>query len=181
MPEQMERCEWVRDRVEPYLDVELPDGERAVFESHCRLCAACARELSLAIRIRDGLRSLPVFAAPPRVIEQSASEIESGSSNVIPLRARSLRRRFALPAIAAAVAAVVLALWLGAAHRQPVDYSDEEIREARAGMALAFGYVDRYSRGVVGEAVLEKRVVPRIERAMRRDRSDVTSPSTKRS
>lgn len=181
MSERLEQCEWAREHMEPYLDVELPEAERAAFESHCRSCAACARELSLAIRIRAGLRSLPVFAVPAHVVEQSAREIQAASSNVIPLRARELRRRFALPAIAAAVLVVAAALWLGTARRQPAGYSEAEIREARAGMAMAFGYVDRYSRGVVGEDVLEKRVVPRIERAVRRDETDVTSPSPKRS
>jgi len=34
---------------------------------------------------------------------------------------------------------------------------------------MAFSYVDRYSDGVVREDVIEKRVMPRIERALSRD------------
>jgi anti-sigma factor (TIGR02949 family) len=173
-------CEWAIEHIEPYLDGEIEDGARAALESHCTTCAACARELSLAIRIRRDLRARPVYAAPAHVIEQAAHEITPTASNVIPLRTRRLRRRLALPLAAAAVAVVAAALWFGNARLNSQDYSDEEIRRAHAELAMAFGYVDRYSDGVLREEVFEKRVVPTIERAVRGN-EDVTSPPPGRS
>lgn len=173
------RCQWTLDRIEPYLDGDIDAAERAAFETHCAGCAGCAREVSLAIRIRRELRSLPVFDAPLDVIERSSREIATASPNVVPLRA-ARRRRLVLPALAAAIIAVAAALWFTNERRQYDGYSVAEIERARAEMALAFGYVDRYSDGVVREDVIEKRVVPRIERAMR-GRPGVTSPPPKRS
>jgi len=174
------RCEWTLDRIEPYLDGDLDAAERAAFETHCAGCATCAREVSLAIRIRRELRSLPVFDAPVDVIERSSREIATASLNVVPLRAARLRRRLVLPALAAAIIAVAAALWFASERRQYEGYSMEEIQRARAELALAFGYVDRYSDGVVREEVIEKRVVPRIERAIRGG-AVVTSPPPARS
>jgi anti-sigma factor RsiW len=183
MSDALRRCEWVRDRIEPYLDMEIGGAERAAFESHCAGCASCARELSLAIRIRAEFRSLPAFAVPPRVVEQAARRIESASSNVIPLSAPRRRRRLVFSALAAAALAVAVAaaLWSDSARRHDAGYSEAEIRRARASLALAFGLVGRYSDGVVREEVFEKRVVPTIERAVRGDEADVTSRSPQRS
>ena len=174
-------CEWALEYIESYLDGEMEDGARAAFESHCTACAGCARELSLAIRIRRDLRARAVYEAPAHVIEHAAREIAATHSNVIPLRMPRLRHRATRPLVAAATVAVVAAaLWFGHQRMQNPNYSDEEIRRAHAELAMAFGYVDRYSDGVLREEVFEKRVVPTIERAVRGN-EDVTSPPPGRS
>jgi anti-sigma factor RsiW len=170
-------CEWTLEYIEPYLDGEMDAGERAGFEAHCVVCASCARELSFAIRIRRELRSLPPLGAPERVVEAAAREVIE--SKIVPLTVARTRRNYALPALAAAIA-LVAAVWFGIHERRP-EYSEAEIRRASAEMALAFRYVDRYSDGVVRDDVMEKRVVPHIERALREAGLDVTSPPPGRS
>jgi hypothetical protein len=181
MSEPSKPCEWALDRIEPYLDGEIDDGERTAFEAHCVSCADCARELSLGIRLRRELRSLKIFDVPPGVIERAASEIATASSNVVPLRTSRPHRRIVLPAIAAAILAVVATLWFTSERRQYGGYTQQDIERAHAEMALAFSYVDRYSDGVVREEVIQKRVVPSIERAIRENESNVTSPPPGRS
>ena len=35
-------CEWMRQRMDAYVDCELPAAEAAEFDVHLRGCAACA-------------------------------------------------------------------------------------------------------------------------------------------
>lgn len=182
MSDALNRCEWVRERIDACVDGAMDADERAVFEAHCATCAACARELSLAIRIRRELRTLPVFDMPAHVLERAAQQVAAASSNVIPLRASRPRRRVAPIVAAAAIAAIVAAAaWIGIERRAAAGYSEAEIRRAHAEMSLAFGYVDRYSDGVVRQDVMERRVIPRIERAVRGNDAGVTSPAPERS
>jgi anti-sigma factor RsiW len=187
MSDHYMNCEAFRDRVDAFLDGELGADERAAMEAHAADCRSCAREMELARRIRDGLHALPVFGAPARVLETAARE--AASSKVVPLRARRAVRPRILAAVAAALALVSLAVWSSLnqrASRAP-EISDAEIRRATAEVALAFGYVDRYSdeaAGIVREDVFEKRVAPRIERALNTSRDaairDALVPGVKR-
>jgi anti-sigma factor RsiW len=180
-------CEAFRDRVDAFLDGELGADEHAAMEAHATDCHSCAREMELARRIRDELHALPVFGAPTRVLEAAARE--AAASKVVPLRARRVVRPRTLAAVAATLALVSLAVWSSLnqrASRAP-EISDAEVRRATAEVALAFGYVDRYSdeaAGIVREDVFEKRVAPRIERAIAASRDaairDALVPGVKR-
>lgn len=182
MPETSNPCEWTLEHIEPYLDGELDAGERAGLEGHCVVCAGCARELSFAIRLRRELRSLPVFPAPHYVVAAAEHAAATASSNVVALPVSRTRRRLALPLVAAAAAALVAAGWFGIKERsRSTGYSEAEIRRASEELALAFKYVDKYSDGVVCDDVIEKRVAPSIQRALRAAGSDVTSPPPNRS
>jgi anti-sigma factor RsiW len=168
-------CEWVRERLDGFVDGELDAAERAVITRHCAVCAACTRELEMAIRVRRMLRTLPAFEAPAHVVD--AAEQRALASNVVPLRARRARV-FRLGAAVAAAAVIVASMWFGVERRAAHDVSDAEVRRAAAEVALAFRYVDRYSDGVVRDEVLEKRVMPRIERAVSRDATSRDSAKT---
>jgi hypothetical protein len=72
-------------------------------------------------------------------------------------------------AAALAAAAVVVVGAIVWQHSREPKYSEADVRRATAEMAMAFSYVDRYSDGVVREDVLEKRVMPPIERSLARD------------
>ena len=170
-------CEITRDRIDAFVDGDLSDAERNAVRDHCARCAACTRELALALRVRDGLRALPVFTAPARVIDAAGRTISA--PRVVPLPVRRSHRRL-FPAMAAVLAVVAVAAWFVAERRTNAEpaYSDAEIRRARDEMELAFRYVDHYSAGIIQVDVMQKRVAPRVERALG---LRVTSPAPTRS
>src|SRR5262245_51926138 len=166
MSERKPNCEWVLEHVEAFVDGELGDGETAAVTAHCATCGECMRELDLAIRVRRELRSLPSFKAPAHVINAAEREADAPVSNVIPIRQRTRRQtvvRAGAVVAAAAVIAIAAMVWQ---HSREPQYSEADVRRATAEMAMAFSYVGRYSDGVVREDVIQKRVMPPIERAI---------------
>ena len=86
----------------------------------------------------------------------------------------------------AGLAVAAVAAWFIAQQRTPVEpaYSAAEIRRARDEMELAFRYVDHYSAQtarIIQVDVMEKRIAPRVERALRESGLRVTSPAPERS
>jgi anti-sigma factor RsiW len=159
-------CEIIRDRIDDFVDDELGSVDRNAVQHHCTHCAACAGELALALRVRKGLRALPAFDAPARVIDAAARELDAPRIFALPAP-RS--RRWVVP-VAAALAVAAGAVWLLAERTAPVGptYSAAEVRQARDEMELAFRYVDHYSARtarIIQVDVMEKRVAPRVERA----------------
>ncbi|HET6463221.1 MAG TPA: zf-HC2 domain-containing protein [Candidatus Krumholzibacteria bacterium] len=169
MSERKPNCEWVLERVDAFVDGELGEGERAAVTAHCASCGECTRELDLAIRVRRELLALPSFKPPTHVIDTAEREADAVATNVIPIATHRRRRVAARMAAALAAAAVVVVGAIVWQHTRQPQYSEADVRRATAEIAMAFGYVDRYSDGVVREDVLEKRVMPRIERALSRD------------
>lgn len=172
MSETKPNCEWVLERVDAFVDGELGQGERAAVTAHCAACGECTRELDLAIRVRRELRSLSSFKAPAHVINAAEREANVIATNVIPIPVHHRKRvavRLAAALAAAAVVVIGAVVWQ---HAREPRYTEDDVRRATAEMALAFGYVDRYSDGVVREDVLEKRVMRHIQRAIS------TSPDT---
>ena len=183
-------CSWTHERIDAFLDDELDASERARFLEHVSGCAHCADELALAGRVLSELRSLPAFDAPEHVVEAAARAAVAPTprTNVIALPRPRAGAHHAVPAVAAALVLAATLVWLAAHQRNldraPADITDAEVREATAELALAFGYVDKYSEhavAIVRDDVIEKRVVPRVERAMRRAGRNVTSPPPGRS
>ncbi len=166
MSEKKPNCEWVLEHVDAFVDGELGAGERAAVTAHCATCGECTRELDRGIRVRRELRSLPSFDAPAHVINAAEREANTSASNVIPILPYRRKRVAVRIAAALAAAAVVVAGAVVWEHSREPQYSEADVRRATAEIAMAFGYVDRYSDGVVREDVLEKRVMPRIQRAM---------------
>jgi anti-sigma factor RsiW len=61
-------CERARDRIDPYLEDELPRREAAEIAAHLAGCPDCRAELAMARRLREALREgLPMLACPPGV------------------------------------------------------------------------------------------------------------------
>ena len=169
MSERKPNCEWVLEHVEAFVDGELGAGERAAVTAHCATCAECMREMDLAIRVRRELRALPSFNAPAHVVNAAERESVATPDNVVPITTRRRTRTVVRVAAALAAAAVVVTGTVVWQHSRGPQYSEADVRRATAEMAMAFNYVDRYSDGVVREDVIEKRVMPRIERALSRD------------
>jgi anti-sigma factor (TIGR02949 family) len=173
-------CEWVLENLDAFIDHELGEAGHTAVTAHCAHCASCTRELDMAIRVRKLLRSMPAFAAPPSVIDAAEREMQAGASNVVALPARRARRTLRTVAlVAAALIIVIVGVWMVEKRRQQSP-SEADVRKASAQLALAFDYVGRYSNGVVRDDVMEKRVLPHIERAIKAD-GTVTSPAPNRS
>ena len=79
MPKSSEDCLRAQDQIEIYLDGELDDKERELFEKHVKTCAICSEELSLARVVVHGLRDLPQQECPPRVVDAAAGTIREGA------------------------------------------------------------------------------------------------------
>jgi len=172
----MNSCESIREHIDGYIDGELGRRDCEALEAHCASCAACARELAVARRVREELRALPVFTAPARTI--AAAESRINASRVMRLPARRPNHRVRAVLVAAVAVIVAASVWLGMRSRTPStpEYSQAEIRQATGELALAFGYVDRYSAQaaeIIHDDVLEQRVAPQIERALNTSREAV--------
>ncbi|HLE83568.1 MAG TPA: zf-HC2 domain-containing protein, partial [Thermoanaerobaculia bacterium] len=64
-------CERARDRIDPYLEDELPRRETAEVAAHLAGCPYCRAELAMARRLREALREgLPMLACPPEVTDR---------------------------------------------------------------------------------------------------------------
>ena len=193
MTDNYSLCPWTLERIDAFLDDELDAVERARVLEHVHRCARCADELALAGRVLAELRSLPAFEAPECVVEaaaRAANEIapDPGARvTALPRRRGGVRR--AIPAVAAALVLAATALWFVTRQHDDRDLAragitDAQVKEATAQLALAFGYVDKYSEhaaAIVRDDVIERRVLPRVERAMRKAGLDVTSPPPGRS
>jgi len=184
MKDNSTTCEWALDRIDGYLDNDLDEAERARFVRHVSACGACTRELAFAQRVRAELHALPSFEAPARAVEAAARA--SGSAtllpNVVPLPDRRRPSRLRWAAAAAAVLVLVLSgLWFEARKRgggyrgelARAGVTEAEVAQASAEVALAFGYVGKYSERaaeVLYDDVLEQRVVPRVGQALKASR-----------
>jgi anti-sigma factor RsiW len=162
-------CEQVRDHIDEYLDGSLDAGTRAGLEAHGAGCVRCARELRLAHRVHAELRALPALAAPGGVVD-AAAQAAARTPRVVTSPVRATQRRW-ISVVAAAFVLVAAATWLNIDHRRTPEpeFTAAEVRRAREELALAFVYVDRYSSraaDLLRDDVLERRVVPRVERAL---------------
>jgi len=139
-------CREIDDRIEAWLDGELPGGEAQRIAAHVESCAACAAAVDWARAVRDGLRGLPVLDAPPALLARVRAVAREGEAR------RGSRHRLAAGLILlAATLAVALGLtWrLGppgppAGQARIVEEMDVERAEREVRVALAL--VGRYTR-----------------------------------
>ena len=167
-------CEWVLEHLDAFVDHELGAAGHAAVTAHCARCASCTRELEMAIRVRKLLRTMPAFEVPARVVEAAEREIRSGAAHVVALPARRARVLRTAAVMAAVLVVVLAGAWLVERQREAREQAatQADVRRAGAQLALAFAYVGRYSDGVVREDVMEKRVMPHIERAISNPREN---------
>lgn len=160
--------EWMDDRLEAYVDGDLPADERQAFEVGLRGDPAWQVEVQRARQLQQELRRMPAPACPPEVAVAVADEVQR--------RARHARRQrwvarlddvlaslagLLRPALAAAVltALVVTAARIGAPAAPAAEpaYTQAEVERAAAQVRWALGYVARAGE-TTGEAV-EKEVL----------------------
>jgi anti-sigma-K factor RskA len=105
--------ELVHELVAAYALDALDESERREFEEHLATCEQCREELEGLHDAAAALAYVPEGPAPPPALRERVLKRvhEDHAPNVVPLR-----RRFALPAVAAvavvaAAAAIVLAVW----------------------------------------------------------------------
>ncbi len=167
----LEMCSDVLEGLEAWIDGELGAEEAARFEAHIAQCASCRTEKSEAEDLVMGLRSLPEFDVPTRVLHSVPGFARP------PMWARfgattttSMRRP---AAAAAAIAVAMLAIVLVSQWRGPSTpkYSDQEIERAALEAQLALAYVgDAVQRAElsVKEKILEDGTVIRTVRGFSR-------------
>ena len=139
MKEATSFCDSALEAIEPYLEGDLAPAQARAFEAHAAGCAGCSRELALARRVLEGLRSLPEMPCPPEVEGQLPSrEARPGTEpRVVP------GRRWL-----AAAAALVLAL-VGAAliyRSPPLPVPEAEMAQAERDARLALPVLDSINR-----------------------------------
>jgi anti-sigma factor RsiW len=174
-------CERARDRIDPYLEDELPRREAAEVESHLAGCADCRAELAIARRLREALRTgLPMLACPPEVTARVLAIAREEAA--APRRWRSwlgtgtLRPALAAAALLALLLAAPLlyravvqapaeAPQLAAGEGEPV-YSAAEIARAEEEARLVLGFVAAIGRDA-GRAVQEEVLAGGIGRPAR--------------
>ncbi|MBI4720190.1 MAG: zf-HC2 domain-containing protein [Chitinivibrionia bacterium] len=167
------QCDQALERIEAYIDGELPPEDRNAFELHVGSCARCREELSYAEALAHELRALPPHRCPDHVIEEAASRAEAyaggaGSTASGRLRARigSYLRPWPKPVLASALIVIVAAVLIVQKHErlpivgvpeQPAEFSPsgKELQTARTDVALAFAYVRKYSARPIENAVRE--------------------------
>jgi len=112
-------CDTVREMLDPYLDAELPDTQRAEFEQHVQGCPNCTTELEDQRAIWSELDRLGTQSdvnAPPALWSSIEKRLDTADQPSSQLRIISFFRR---PIAAAASLAILIGaglfvgLWLG--------------------------------------------------------------------
>ncbi|UCG53041.1 MAG: zf-HC2 domain-containing protein [Candidatus Latescibacterota bacterium] len=169
------RCEWLRDRIEPYLDGELAAIDTTVFESHLGVCAHCSEELELAKRVLGELRSLPAERCPDTVtstvFETIGSDQTRPTENPIRRWLTGWRHGQLRPALVGLFVLIVTvsAVLVARHHRSTNRITPEEMAKAEAELrwTLALvGDVGRRTGLTVRDDVLGERVVRPMRRAV---------------
>lgn len=173
--EKSTACMWTQERIEAYIDGDLPGEEAARLDEHLQGCTVCSTELALASELRQTLNTLPQQSCPDRVSDAVMDQVHAD------LRAERWRRvRDGLagwlhpawrPAMATAVLAVLLvaALFLSRPEQPASRFSAEEVAaaEVEAKWALAYiGEIGRRTGYLVRDQVIEAQVVVPARRAV---------------
>jgi len=171
MPDSSDKCVWIEERIERYVDGELEGRDLESFERHVESCASCRDELSLARAVTTELRSLPTLECPDRVVEEAAARVAPEPAGGLFDR---LRGRFGgwsvlvpRPAMAAMLLIIVAASVFVVSQHPFNGASDEALTEqemelAKLDVQLAFAYLGKYSRRtgkIFKEDVIQDRVV----------------------
>jgi intracellular sulfur oxidation DsrE/DsrF family protein len=113
-------CHDIDHRLEAYLDGELGDAVAVLVAGHLSTCARCAGKLdharALSGCIRRAMAPEPMPAHERRALRQTIETPDSPPSNG---RGRGRARRFAIPALAAALMGVTLLALVGSPLTPP--------------------------------------------------------------
>jgi anti-sigma factor RsiW len=153
-------CRAVLDRLEAYVDGELPREAGAALERHVETCPTCSGELALARQIRSGLRELPQPRCPDRVAAAALDAAQLRSWSTV-ARGWLLAKR-PLFALAAAGAAAAFVFVVVSRPEPALQHSPAEVARAEAEIRLALSYVARMNR-LVGSSLRTEAVAPLLE------------------
>jgi anti-sigma factor (TIGR02949 family) len=121
------KCDEARPLLDPYLDDELAEGERATLREHIEGCAECGPEAAAIERLRaDIRRAVPAHRAPPALRQQirSALRREAGGASAM---ARTPGWLAYAASILIAVAVGSGGTWVMTGERQQSGIGDELI------------------------------------------------------
>lgn len=180
MPSSADKCAWVQERIELYIDGELGNTDCIAFERHVESCAACREELSFAEDVVGKLRALPNQRCPERVVDEALQKIgEPTSGNLVARLLDWIGGRHVTkmrPAMAAMIVVVAAAaVFVLSRHEQSpfnsksspttvAEHSEKELELAKLDAMLAFAYVGKYTRRT---EVIVKQNVTITDRVMR--------------
>ncbi len=161
----MNLCEEISTQITFYLDDELHGDERATFEAHLAICAACRTQLEIEKQFIESLRqSRPLYVAPPDLRARVAETLSDSPEPLIaspqlraklqrslagkPLSPSESSRKFWL-ALAAAVVLVAGATWWMTTGRSRTTPEIQPLSE------FAFMAVTTHQRYLQGKLPLE--------------------------
>ena len=161
-------CNWVQERLEPYMDTELPDDERSALEAHLRICTSCSAELETARKVQETLRILPAQAAP----EQITAKVYAHARADLRARRRTWLQSWTTdwrPVLGMAVAAILLIFTtIGLQDQEPTDtMTPAEIARAERQVKWTIVYLSQVGRRT-GLTVRDEVIGSRIVRPLRR-------------
>jgi anti-sigma factor RsiW len=170
--DQQTRCVWVCDRLDLYLDRDLPPSETEAIRSHLGDCADCASELARAQEVLGTLRALPILTCPEEVTIAVRKQIGPAPS----FWRRLWTGRLSRPALVGAVAVALLAVTAIVGRYQavaPRRIDSEELAVARAeakwALALVGGIARRMER-TVRQEVFDPHLMAPLRRAVEKSR-----------
>ncbi|MEW5702355.1 MAG: zf-HC2 domain-containing protein [Candidatus Zixiibacteriota bacterium] len=179
LSDQQTRCAWVRDRLDPYVDCELPSAEAGAIAAHLSDCAECTAELALAQRTLDALHDLPVLSCPDAVVVEVGRRIGPEPSFWRRLWAGRLLRPALIGAVAVALVAAtaIIGRYQSAA---PPRLSAEEMAVARAEVKWALAIVSdvaRRTEKTVRRELPDPRLLAPVRRTIEKKESNRDSQS----
>lgn len=90
-------CDWVLDRIDPFLDGDLPDTEALTLSRHADTCSICAEEITLAQSLQEVLNELPIPVIPVDLAARVFTQIELEERQRSRAKWRPLLDRFKIP------------------------------------------------------------------------------------
>lgn len=167
---------WIDERLEAYLDGDLPDDEQAAMEQHLAADPSWEAEVRLARQVRDGLQAFPRPTCPDRVTRTVLAEARrrQRADQLHRLRAWVEQRWLNLwqPALAMSVLLLLVAsaLLLGQPPQPaPSVAEQDEVEQALDEVRWTLAYLSEVSQQAgssVRDEVLNRRVVTPVHRAV---------------
>lgn len=170
-------CEDVLERIEAFVDGELPPDEAPLVEVHLNACRLCAEEVVFAREMQMSLRSIPHMDCPDRVIEAVYRHIEQESAPArTPVISRptlwdTIRSWFSSPRLAPALgfAAVVVVAGVWLLKPGTKEPSQAEIADAQRQVEWTLAYlgsVNEKVTAVATESAVQPYIVEPVQRAV---------------
>lgn len=149
---------WYDQRVEAFIDGELPDNESRLFAARLEIDPELKLAVDQALVLQDSLQSMPQYRCPPRVTHQVMSAI--GEQR----RSWTWIRPVGWAAGAAFAALMAIAINLGGLL-EPAQPSADELAQARLELGIALAYLDRAGT-LAGRQVSETLVTEGLSRPL---------------